>query len=240
MFRNNPRPTHKSRKPEVSPRKLAAASKAIAALVGECMASESPHKFATAARLCDVGQRLVKAVSVSAADHIEDVAGGTYVTYNAAQDGVFEGVQEVAAPIGPRRLIPEADHMLAGLRTVLEPNQKAERGEREARELDCLLKTKRDKSLGTAQRKVIEARIDQLLNNMKERCCPNGTKDVIECPVIPPEGLPVSLVPTVMVRGHQAGAQGGEGDAAPVPRPDARGAGRPARTTRRRRPEQVG
>lgn len=246
MFLNNPKRRAPKTTSPVSQRRLKAAHRAIAALVTECMESDSPSKFAAAGRLCSVGQRLVKAVSLSAADHIEDVDGrGQYYTMNvgAMDDAAeFEEVQGgYANPVRqPLRMAPEIEHMLTVIREVLGPNQQAERGEREARELDTLLLTSRDEALSLAHRKVVEARINMLLTNMQERCFPNGTKDIIDCPLIPPQGEPVSLVSSLVVRGHQAGAQGGQGDAAPVPGPDAGGTRRTARAARRRRAEQVG
>ena len=87
MFVNSKSPRRSKLSPLVNPRTLSRASKAIAQLVTECMASDNPQRFATAERLCQVGQRLTRAVSVSVADHLDDQPrDGNYIVYNNAND----------------------------------------------------------------------------------------------------------------------------------------------------------
>jgi hypothetical protein len=225
----------------VNPRTLARANKAISDLIVECLASNDPLKFATAERLANVGQQLRKAMGMRAADHMSSHSQAPrYAMYqNGPDDDIYEmqGAEIIPRPRTPGDALrnPQLfDSLLAGIRTALEPAQRAQNAEHESREIMTLIKAIPDAPDGAKQ--IMQARLDQLLRAMNERNQENA-KPLL--PIHPTAPQPAVVLPD-LERGHSARTteQGRNGGA--VREPDADRVQGTAGAARPRREGQLG
>jgi hypothetical protein len=199
-----------------------AAVSAVVNLIVETLQADSQGKFAEAARLCNVGQSLMR----TQAKRMEDFA---------VLEVENDGDQNMAAPARRGNAYfpvndrgdAEREFMLTfGQNAQIQAEaQKAAVAREEAQELATLTATAA--SMAEAERGPLQARIRILIENMEVRN--NARKPAAGPPALPAAAAgnadpEPGVVPPQLPRGHQAGAGGPGADDAQGVRADANGA----------------
>ena len=181
------------------------AVQAVVDLIVETLKSKSPQKFAEAARLCNIGQSLIR----TQAKRMTDFA------VLEVEEGAADGdVMQAPAPRRGRGYFGANDQAEAqnefmqtfGQNAQIHAEaQKATVAAQEAAELQTLTATRA--ALPENQRGQIDARIRVLLDNMEVR---NNARQPAALPAA--TAIEPGVVPPVVPRGHPAGAGGAGGD----------------------------